>query len=126
MADVIINEVTSNSEDNDRIELFNRGTAALDLGGYSIVDDSGDPENVYVFSARTMIGPDEYLVLVGDIDHMFGLGNDDVVTLLDPAMAVVDTADWAADEADISFCRMPNGTGAFQVCAATTWGAENM
>ncbi len=126
MGEVVINEVTSNSEDNDRVELFNPGSAAIDLEGYSIIDDSGDPQNVYTFAAGSMLGAGEYLVLVGDTDHMFGLGNDDAVTLLDPAMATVDTADWAADEADVSYCRVPNGTGAFQVCAATTWGAANM
>jgi hypothetical protein len=126
MGEVVINEVTSNSEDNDRIELFNPGSAAIDLEGYSIIDASGDPENVYTFAAGSMLGAGEYLVLVGDTDHMFGLGGDDAVILLDPAMATVDTADWAADEALVSYCRVPNGTGAFQVCAATTWGAANM
>ena len=124
-SDLVINEVTSNSKDNDRIELFNGGNAAVDLEGYSIIDASGDPENVYVFPTGATIAAGGYLVLVGDTDHMFGIGADDAVVLRDEAMATIDTADWAQDEALVSYCRTPNGTGAFQTCAATSWGAAN-
>lgn len=123
---VVINEVTSDSAANDRIELFNPGNAAADIGGFSIIDASGDPENVYVFAPGTMIAAGEYLVLVGDTDHMFGIGADDAVELLDGAMMQVDIADWADGEAVVSYCRLPNGSGAFQVCTAQTFGAENM
>ncbi|NUO51367.1 MAG: lamin tail domain-containing protein [Polyangiaceae bacterium] len=123
---VVLNEVTSDSSANDQIELLNTGNTAVDLGGYSIIDASGDPGNVYVFPDGTMIDGGAYLVLVGDTDHMFGLGGDDAVELLDPAMAQVDIADWPDGEATVSYCRLPNGTGAFQVCTAQTFGAENM
>jgi hypothetical protein len=126
MAAVVINEVTSDSASNDRIELFNTGNTPVDLGGYSIIDDSGDPGNVYVFPAGTMINGGEYHVLVGGTDHMFGLGGDDAVELLDPGMMQVDIADWGDGEAVVSYCRLPNGTGAFQVCGAQTFGAANM
>ncbi len=123
---VVINEVTSDSAANDRIELFNTGNTAIDISGYSIIDDSGDPENVYVFPAGTTIDGGAYLVLVGDTDHMFGIGGDDAVELLDGGMTQVDIADWAEGEATVSYCRVPNGTGAFGVCAAQTFGAANM
>jgi hypothetical protein len=57
--------------------------------------------------------------------ELFNNGNT-AVELLDPAMAQVDIAAWPDGEATVSYCRFPNGTGAFQVCIAQTFGAENM
>jgi len=117
-----LNEITSDSASDDKIELFNRGDAPLDLSGYSIVDDAA---HEYVFPNGTTIAAGEYVVLVGGTDHMFGVGNDDSIELIDASGNSVDLADWGPDEAVVSYCRVPNGTGAFQTCAVQSFGAAN-
>lgn len=122
VGDVVLNEITSDSAADDRVELFNRGGAALDLGGYSIADDAA---HTYVIPDGTILGAGEYLVLVGGTDHMFGIGADDAIELFDASGSSVDLADWTADEAMPSYCRHPNGTGAFQTCSTQSFGSAN-
>ncbi len=51
--------VTSRSE--EWIELYNRGAAPVDLGGWQLVDAVA-----YAFPPGTILGPDSYLVVAGD------------------------------------------------------------
>lgn len=71
MGDIIISEVmTSNAayvkEDDDEyydwIELYNRGSKAVDLSGYGLTDDTGNPAK-WRFSDVT-IDPGQYLVVM--------------------------------------------------------------
>lgn len=120
--DVVLNEITSDSASDDKIELFNRGLTAVDLSGYSVVDDAA---HEYVFPDGSSIEAGTYLVLVGGTDHMFGVGNDDSIELRDASGNSLDLADWGPDEAIVSYCRVPNGTGPFQTCATQSFGAPN-
>lgn len=128
-ADVVINEVSSAGD--DEIELFNLGTAAQDLGGWSVADSDFDPstglpaDHRYVFPAGTTIAPGAYLVLVKDTHHPFGLGGSDSVRLFNAQGEIVDQIAWTSGQAIPSFCRTPNGTGGFQTCAASSFGAAN-
>lgn len=129
MGDVVINEVTA--KDDDNIELFNTGDAPMSLDGWYIVDDgwdsaNPDPEHKYDFPAGTELAMGEYLELVKDTDHVFGVGGDDTITLYDADDVVVDETTWPDGDADTSWCRIPNGSGDFQVCTTRTFGAENM
>lgn len=126
---VFINEVTSTGD--DQIELINLEATDVDLEGWSVTDDGWDPadpttdDHRYTLPTGTTIGAGGYLVLVKNFDHLFGLGGSDSVTLYDAADAVADTVTWATDAADPSYCRSPDGTGAFMTCAEQTFGAAN-
>jgi hypothetical protein len=70
---IIINEVLAENVQAhnvggafpDLIELYNRGTTPVDLGGMSITDDPAAPLR-FVFSVGTMIQPGGYLTLIAD------------------------------------------------------------
>jgi hypothetical protein len=122
---VVINEVTSS--DTDVIELFNSTNGTVDLAGWSVEDDTPDlPDHKYVLPAGTSIGAGGFLVLVKGTDHAFGLGKDDKVVLRDAEGAEVNVADWADGDAAVSYCRVPNGTGAFKPCSIQTFGSANI
>jgi hypothetical protein len=127
VGEVVINEVTSSGD--DLIELFNKGTASVDISAWFVADDGFDLANIdeakrYIFPAGTMLDAGAFLVLTKNTEHQFGVGNSDALTLYNDASAIVDTVSWAAGEAQVSYCRMPDG-GAFEVCAAPTFGSSN-
>ncbi|MCA9516599.1 MAG: lamin tail domain-containing protein [Myxococcales bacterium] len=117
---LVVNEVTSTGD--DRIELFNGTSAAVALDGWYVGDDN---DNRYVFPTGTTIAAGAYLVLTKGVEHDFGLGADDRVDLVDASGTVVDSADWGPNEADISWCRIPNGVGGFRSCAVQSFGNPN-
>lgn len=137
---VTLNEVTSDqvlegdyAGINDAIELYNAGTGTADLSGWQISDD---PmllvDKTYTIPAGTMLEPSEALVLrsidtttmTGELP--FGLDASGVETLV-----LVDAAGTGIDEvsvdgylARVSYCRVPDGTGAWLQCEQT-FGGEN-
>lgn len=120
-AGLVINEVES--DDTDRIELYNGTAVTLDLAGYSVLDDSA---NAFVLPAGKTIAAGGYLVLERDIDHTFGLGDADSVELLDKSGARVDFIAWIRGQAIPSYCRTPNATGGFRTCDEQTFGNPNL
>ena len=56
----------------DYIELFNDGTATIDLSGMSLTDDASDPRK-FVFPAGTTLGAGEYLLVYADSEMTSGL-----------------------------------------------------
>ncbi len=128
-SEIVINEVTSAGDDS--IELYNSGNAAGDISGWYIGDSGFDPANVvgtemqrYVFPAATTLAAGGFLVLTKGVEHSFGVGGQDSLTLFDAAGAVKDTVIWSSGDATPSYCRMPDG-GAFQECLVATFGAPN-
>lgn len=127
--DVVINEVISTGDDT--IELYNKGTTGVNLEGWYVGDSGFDPNDVagtedhrYVFPAGVSIAAEAYLVLTKDVEHTFGLGGQDSVTLFDSSDAVVDKVEWADGAAAVSYCRIPDG-GDFRECDMASFGAAN-
>lgn len=121
--DITINEVRSSGD--DAIELTNPGDAPVDISGWTLHDQSAVDLDAYVFGAGTVIAPDQYLVLVKGLDHLFGVGNKDGIRLRDDDGVLIDTTDWGKDDADVSWCRIPDGLGDFQRCSNPTFGDPN-
>jgi hypothetical protein len=119
-AGVVINEVTSAGDDN--IELFNGTEAAVDLGGWMLMDDGGGS---YLIAPNTTLEAGAYMVFVKDVHHTFGLGGSDAVILLNAEGSEVDRIAWATGQAAVSYCRRPNGTGGFAPCPSASFGGEN-
>lgn len=117
---LVINEVESDG--TDRVELYNGSDEVVDLAGYALVDAAG---NTFIMPNGSSIVAKGYLVLERDVDHLFGLGGQDGVALLDRDGARVDGISWVDGEAVPSLCRAPSGVGGFRHCESESFGAAN-
>ncbi|MEZ4472891.1 MAG: lamin tail domain-containing protein [bacterium] len=125
---LVLNEITSAGD--DAIELYNPGPEGVDLGGCSVADAGYEPGDPATEDARFVLPAGRLeagglLVLRKDVDHGFGLGGSDTVRLYDPAGVLLDETTWPEDAARTSWCRLPDGDGAFSSCEVATFGSLN-
>ena len=144
---VVINELMADNDnvvmdpqgDNDDwVELFNRTDSPVDLTGMYLSDKVDNPTK-WQFPDGTMVAANGYLIVWCDEDHddeaateglhsNFKLSKSGETVLLVDTDAngntVLDSVVFGEQETDVSYGRFPNGTGDFQVVAATP-GAEN-
>ena len=133
--DIVINELMASNETtitdqdgdyDDWIELYNKSTDAIDISGWFITDN---PDNLDKFEipAGTVVPANGYLIIWADEDDdQEGLhanfklsASGEVLILLDPSGNVVDRVDFGAQETDMGYARIPNGTGDFVIQAST-------
>jgi hypothetical protein len=112
--------VDDNGESEDWIELHNRSNVAVDAGGYCLTDN---PNNLRKWSLPlgTSVPAGGYLVIWADEDSSQGpmhanfklsaLG--ETLYLYDSNLVLQDELIFAAQVADSSLARIPNGSGAF-------------
>lgn len=125
---VVINEVESNGDSRDWIELYNNGSSAITFTDAAVADD--DNSHVVKFSGTIPAGG-HYVVETDNptTPGNFGLGNADSARLYaegqTPATASpIDSYSWTA-HATTSYGRFPDGTGSFVTLTATSKGATN-
>jgi len=119
-------------ERNDWVELYNGGNQQVDLEGYSMTDDSASRRKK-VFAKGVVIAPKGVLLLwaddtpdQGETHLPFKLkSKGEGVLLYDPEEGLVDQFRWTDAVSDVSFARIPDGSGAFVLCATPTCGAKN-
>jgi hypothetical protein len=119
-------------ERNDWVELFNTADVAVDLGGYSLTDDTELP-NLSVLPNGLVIAGHGALLFWADETPALGqshLGfrlkaSGGQVVLYDSETREADRFRWSAALPDISFARLPDGTGDFTSCSAFTCGSTN-
>ena len=137
---VVLNEVTSKpvasgtyAGPHDAIELHNAGGGAADLSGWKLSDDPAFPvDRTYVFPDGTTLAPGAYKVLVSvdamamTGDYPFGVSDNTVetLTLADAGGTEVDSVVVDGYKAQVSYCRIPDGLGAWEQCEQT-FGAAN-
>lgn len=137
---VALNELTSEAVlagefagPNDAIELHNAGDAAADLSGWQLSDDPTlIPDKTYVFPAGTTIEPGAFMVLLSEDllastgDFPFGISDTDMETIVlaDADGAIVDEILVDGYKARVSYCRVPDASGAWFQCEQT-FGAAN-
>jgi Lamin Tail Domain len=122
-AGVVINEVSSQL---GSVELYNTSEESVPLSGYRITD--GNPDSAghrSVLPSPLALASGAFIVLEQGTDFSFGLGVDDAVRLESPDGCLADVADYGPAQADVSWCRLPDGTGDFAVCSTQTLGASN-
>ncbi|MFD7838737.1 lamin tail domain-containing protein [Streptomyces sp. NPDC059761] len=118
--DIRINEVVTTGSVDDSIELFNKGTATVDISGWILKDD--DKSSKFKIPSGTVLTPGAARAF--DVDAAFGLGSNDKARLYLPDGAtLVDSFSWSSHSSP-SWSRCPDGTGAFAK-AALTLGAPN-
>lgn len=138
---VVLNEILpSNSmgcadevnERNDWVELYNNGDDPVDLGGYSLTDDTASPRKS-VIPAGVIIESQSVARFWADGTPEQGkthlslklnsLGEG--VTLYDPEEKQIDQYRWTNANSDVSFARVPDGTGKFEPCSPPTCDKPN-
>ncbi|UQN15013.1 lamin tail domain-containing protein [Gulosibacter sp. ACHW.36C] len=121
---IVINEVVYDdvSGSEDAIELYNAGSAAVDLAGWSVHDDKDRPGEGELSGS---IAPGEFLVLNADVEFTFGLGKGDSVVLKDASGAEVDRLDYENTAPLADWSRCEDGTGAWAPGTEVTLGAAN-
>lgn len=126
MPDVAINEIESNGDATDWVEIVNTGASAVDLSGWSVMDNdpNGHAAETTPLPAGTTLAPGAYFVFDQPADFVFGLGNGDTVTIRDSSGNTVDEHVYAA-HADGVLARCADGTGEFADVAVSTKGLRN-
>jgi hypothetical protein len=121
-----------NGQHEDWIELFNRTGMPLQLFGLYLTDDYANPLK---FALPDLIIPaNGYLIIWADEDNTtssyvhcnFKLSSAGEQLMLSTASGVViDSITFAAQTADVSLGRCPNGTGSFTAFSPATFNALN-
>jgi hypothetical protein len=121
-------------EKGDIIEIYNAGDAALDLSGYKLAQDPTFPaDKTFVFPDGTQLAPGEWMVLLeldedtleGHFPFKLSQDKDETVVLADAGGVTVDSLTFAGYLAKRSYCRVPDGQGAWEQCEQT-FGALNV
>lgn len=106
------------------------GSCTIDLSGYMLCDSKGCADAAaYTFPSGSKIKSGEYKVICKGADGFaFGIGGDDTVTVVDKKGKVLDTAGPLPDQGgvEITWARIPDGTGSFKYTAKATPGAPNV
>lgn len=132
---VVINEVADSGSSGacsggDWIELLSLRNSSIDISGYKLCDSKGCEDlKAYTFPSGSTLAAGEYKLLCRGADGFaFGIGGDDTVTLQDAAGNVLDTSGALEDQGgvDITWARIPDGTGGFFYTWQPTPGAPNV
>ena len=126
VADVKVNEVESNGDTFDWVELVNTGATAADVSGWVVKDN--DDTHAVTLPASTVIAPGGYLAINTDdpaVAGSFGLGGADSARVFAAdGTTLVDSHSWTTHSA-ITYGRCPDSTGAFVTTQLATKGAAN-
>ncbi|MCS3841829.1 lamin tail domain-containing protein [Microbacterium sp. AK031] len=89
---VVINEIESNGDATDWVEVYNAGTAAVDISGWTVMDDkpAGHEAETTPLPAGTLLAAGGYFVFDQPTNFVFGLGGGDTVTVRDANGTTVD------------------------------------
>ncbi|MGV9768635.1 lamin tail domain-containing protein [Microbacterium sp. NPDC003461] len=124
---VVINEVVTNGDTPDGIELMNTGNLPVDVAGLKLADADypADQDHIHTLPAGSVIAPGGFLSIPGEGDLGFGLGKEDSAILFAAdGETVIDRHDWTA-HGNPSWGRCPDGVGEFVLTASATLGAAN-
>jgi hypothetical protein len=111
---------------DDWIELYNRGSEAVDVGGWSLTDNVGTPQK-YVFPAGTVIPAGGFLT-VDETTLGFALsstGSEVIMLTHSDGVTGQDFFDFGPQFADVTQGRFPDGTANWQFFTTPTPGAPN-
>ena len=116
---------------DDWFELYNNSNQAVDLSGYFLSDKSDNPTKFRIADGIS-IEANGYLIFWADENGTQGAthcnfklsGDGEIVSLYRPDTVLMDSVHFGAQIADLSYARVPNGTGSF-IQQAPTFNANN-
>jgi len=137
---VVINEIMAKNETyitdqegkyEDWIELYNNSAEPVDISGYYLSDKADKPDK-YQIPEGTIIEGNGYLIIWADEDgdqegiHAnFKLSADgEELRMYEPDMTMIQEVIFGPQEPDMSYSRIPNGTGDF-IIKEPTFGENN-
>lgn len=126
-ANIVINEIESNGDVTDWVEIYNKGKEAVDISGWYITDDDKtrkETGKTTPIAEGTMLQPGEFYVFDQNIDFTFGLGDPDEVNLFSGADELVEKRSWST-HANGVLARVPDGIGAMKDVTTPTKGSSN-
>jgi hypothetical protein len=119
-------------ERNDWIELYNTSKDTVDLAGYALTDDTASPRKSVIPEGVTIGGLSAVLFWAdGTVDQgkthlaLKLKSKAEEVVLYDTDGRQVDLYRWTDAYSDVSFARVPDGTGEWFRCAVPTCGEDN-
>lgn len=130
-----VNDSLSNIKDDagetdDWIELYNNTDEEIDLSNAFLTDKVDEPE-LWQFPVGTTIGANDYLIVWADKDEDqaglhadFKLNREGDFIMLTEGGDVVDSLSFGFQENNLSYSRIPNGTGDY-VIKEPTFGFKN-
>lgn len=123
---IAINEVESNGDATDWVEVMNTGTQAVDISGWYLLDNDpvGHKAETTPVPSGTTLEPGALYVFDQNKDFTFGLGKADKASIFDAGGNLVAEYEWAAHASGV-YARIPDGTGDFQDFATSTKGKKN-
>jgi spore coat protein CotH/roadblock/LC7 domain-containing protein len=127
--DVVINEIMANNnsgeideagENEDWIELYNKGTQSANLTDYFLTDNTTNLTK-WQLPDNTILAVNDYLIIWADEDSTQGSlhanfklsSSGEAVTLLNNQGLIADQVIYEAQQSDMGFARIPNGVGFF-------------
>ena len=125
--DIVINEIESNGDVTDWVEIYNKGSQPVDISGWYITDDNTsrlDDNKTIRLATGTILEPGAYLVFDQNVNFDFGLGAPDEVNLFDADGRLVEKYSWSVHAQGV-YARVPDGTGNFVDVAESTKNASN-
>ncbi len=145
-AQLFINEFVASNDNGitdasgsyeDWIEIYNSGTEAINLAGYYISDDIGDPLAWQIpdnNSSLTTIPAGGFLILWADkdtdegadhIDIKLSSDGEDIILTMPDGSTIVDSYTYSTQTTDISFGRVGDGGSNWDFFIEPTPGASN-
>jgi hypothetical protein len=123
-----------NGKDQDWIEIYNGSASPINIGGYYLTDDDSEPEK-WSFPSK-IINPGQFLLVFasgddqvypnGEIHTNFSVSSDgEMIILLSPANALVDTISSISLSPDVSYGRSSDGAGTWSYFNTPTPGISN-
>lgn len=126
-SDVVINEIESNGDATDWVEIYNKGNAPVDISGWYITDDDTsrlEKNKTTPLPEGTILQPGTFFVFDQHVNFEFGLGAPDEVNLFTQEQELVEKYSWSA-HAQGTYARIPDGTGALTDTSISTKGTAN-
>lgn len=126
LPDVQINEIESNGDATDWIEIINMGATTVDLSGWSVMDSDpvGHASETTPLPSGTQLAPGALFVFDQPTNFVFGLGGGDTVTLRNAQNVTVAEHAYPAHATGV-WARCPDGTGDFVDLRSSTKGLLN-